>query len=257
VEAGSTRVLVDAGLGARELAERVQDCGVDPASLAGVLLSHEHGDHLGGAASFSKKWGVPLYGSRGTYAAAGLGAYDIARYEVLQPSVPRTLGDLVVLGVAIPHDAAGPLGFVIAGDGVTLGHATDLGTLSRAVVDAFRDCDGLLVESNYDADLLRDGPYPWSLKMRILGPHGHLANSDVARYLATSLGLACRTVVLGHLSETNNHPEVARMAAEAALRRAGRTEVALHLTGADGTGWFDLLAAEPRPDTSPRQLRLF
>jgi phosphoribosyl 1,2-cyclic phosphodiesterase len=255
IEAAGTRVLVDAGLGPRVLAERLVSAGVDPASLAAVLVSHEHGDHAGGAAAFSAKWGVRLCGSRGTYAAAAFGACDIAGYDVLEAGQSRVIGSLVVQGVGIPHDAAAPLAFVVESEGGRLGHATDLGHVNRGLVDAFSDCDALLLESNYDPDMLRSGPYPWSLKERILGSRGHLSNGDVARFLGQGLGDTCRTVVLGHLSQKNNHPELAEMGAAQALKRRGRTEVRLLLSDAFGTEWIDVPKA--RPAAAARQLRLF
>jgi len=234
VESNGVRILIDAGLGPRDLAERLESAGVDPASIALVFLSHEHQDHARGAASFSKKWGVRLCGSRGTYAAAGLGAEDIAGY-----------------------DPAGPLAFVVQGDGCSLAHATDFGHVNRGVADGFRDCDAVLIESNYDPAMLRDGPYPWSVKERILGSRGHLSNEDVARYLTRDLGEACRMVLLAHISQNNNHPELVRMTAETALHRRGRTEVRLELASADGTGWIDVAAAGGAASRAPRQLRLW
>jgi len=254
VEAGGTRILIDAGLGPRSLAERLQSAGVDPSSVSCILLSHEHSDHARGAASFSAKWGVRLCGSRGTYAAAGLGATEIAGYDVLEAGISKTIGELTVLGLPLPHDAAEPLGFVVSWKGDALGHATDFGHVSPALVDALRRCDVVLVESNYDPAMLRDGPYPWSLKERILGPRGHLSNGDVARYLSRGLGESCRKVVLAHLSRTNNHPDLALMVAETALRGHGRTEVELVLSAAEGTEWIDV--TRPPEPKSP-QLRLF
>lgn len=257
VEAGRTRLLIDAGLGPRTLAERVQSAGVDPASLAAVLLSHEHSDHARGAAAFSARWGVPLFGTRGTYAAAGLGAHELAGYQVLEAGCSRAIGALAVTAVRVPHDAAEPLAFVVAvPGGGALGHATDLGHLSRSVVESFAACQAVLVESNYDPTMLRDGEYPWSLKERILGPFGHLANGDVGRYLAADLGAACRTVVLAHLSEKNNHPELALMSAETSLRRAGRRDVRVALTTREGTDWIEVAdgMTAARPDA---QLRLW
>lgn len=256
VEGGGTRLLIDAGLGPRALAERLLSAGVDPASLDAVLVSHEHGDHAKGAASFSAKWGVPLVGSRGTYAAAGFGAVELAAYEVLPPDEPRAFGALSVRGLPVPHDAAGPYAFVVTCAGQTLGHATDLGHLHGTLSDAFLTCDALLLESNYDPTLLRDGPYPWSLKERILGPRGHLSNGDVARYLADGLGASCRTLVLAHLSKTNNHPELCLMAAERALQARGRSDVRLTLCTPAGTDWIDLRPAQPATDRWS-QLRLF
>jgi phosphoribosyl 1,2-cyclic phosphodiesterase len=256
IESDGTRVLVDAGLGPRELAERLQSAGIDPASIQAVLLSHEHQDHCRGAVSFSRKWGVRLAGSRGTYAAGGFGAEDIAGWDVVEPGVPRAFGALTVTGVPIPHDAAQPLAFVIEDGRGALGHATDFGHVAGALQAAFRACDTVLMESNYDPGMLRDGPYPWSLKERILGRYGHLSNGDVAAYLGAHLGDQCRTVVLAHLSRTNNHPEVARMAAEAALRRRGRTEVRLEIADPEGMDWLSVAGPVP-PPAKPVQLRLF
>lgn len=257
MEGDGTRILIDAGLGPRELAERLQSAGVDPASIDAAFLSHEHNDHARGAGSFSRKWGVRLCGTRGTYAAAGLGAEEIAGYDVLEPGVSRRVGGLTVLGLTVPHDAASPMAFVVSCGGASLGHATDLGHVGRGLVEGFRACGAVLIESNYDPDMLREGPYPWSLKERILSPHGHLSNGDVARFLVQCLGESCRRVVLAHLSQKNNHPEVARMSAEGALRRRGRTEVSLEITGPEGTGWFDVGPPPTAEPAGPRQLELW
>ncbi len=254
VEAGDTRILLDAGLGPRELAERLLSVGVDPASIGAIFLSHEHGDHARGAASFSRKWGVRICGTRGTYAAVGLGAATIAGYDVLAPGSARMVGRLHVRAIPVPHDAAEAVAFVVSAGGVSLGHATDLGHIGRGLVESFRECAAVLIESNYDPLMLRDGPYPWALKERILGPHGHLSNGDVARYLASGLAPQCRTAVLAHVSRKNNHPELVRMAAETALGRSGRRDVRLELCDVDGTGWIDVA---PGPRAAPQQLRLW
>jgi len=258
VEGGGARVLVDAGLGPRQLAERLLSAGVDPATVDAVLVSHEHGDHARGAVAFTVKWGMPLAGTRGTWQAAGFGAATLPGWVRLEPGTSRLFGDLCVRTVPVPHDAAGPVAFVLSAGGVSLGHATDLGHVSSTLVEAFRGCDAVLLESNYDPAMLRDGSYPWALKERILGALGHLSNGDVARYLERSLGSSCRHVVLAHLSQKNNHPELARHAAEEALGRAGRAAVTLELTSPDGTSWVDVGGGGRRggvPDE--RQLRLF
>jgi phosphoribosyl 1,2-cyclic phosphodiesterase len=256
VEAGGTRVLLDAGLGPRTLAERLESVGVDPTSLAAVVLSHEHGDHARGAAAFSRRFEVPVACTAGTRRAAGLD--EVATTRLLRPGAPFDLGALSISSVALPHDAAEPVGFVVSTGSARLGHATDLGHVSRGVVAAFRHCDALLLESNYDPAMLRGGPYPWSLKERILSPVGHVSNADVARYLATGLGPDCRTVVLAHLSQTNNHPELARGTAEESLRRSRRSGVRVELSGPEGTGWIDVTPVRTRrPPEHTAQLRLF
>jgi phosphoribosyl 1,2-cyclic phosphodiesterase len=257
VEGGGSRVLLDAGLGPRQLAERLASAGVDPATLDAVFVSHEHGDHARGARALSAKWGVPLAGTRGTFRAAGLDGAKLPALEEIRPGETRTIRRLAVKAVAVPHDAASPLAFVVSVGEVSLGHATDLGHLSRGLVEAFRPCSAVLVESNYDPALLRDGPYPWSLKERILGPLGHLSNGDVARLLERGLGEDCRRVVLAHLSRKNNHPELALQAAEEALERAGRTAVEVALAAPDGTDWIALRARRAPAGRRVGQLRLF
>jgi phosphoribosyl 1,2-cyclic phosphodiesterase len=256
VEGGGARVLLDAGLGPRQLADRLVSAGGDPASLDAVFVSHEHGDHARGAAAFSARWGVPLALTGGTFRAAGLAAAKLPAWEEIAPGETRNIRRLAVRAVAIPHDAAAPLAFVVSAGASSLGHATDLGHLGRGLVEALRGCDAVLVESNYDPAMLRDGPYPWSLKERILGPLGHLSNEDVARLLERGLGEACRRVVLAHLSRKNNHPELALQAAEESLERAGRRDVEVALAPPDGTGW---IAVAPAKGAGRRhgQLRLF
>jgi phosphoribosyl 1,2-cyclic phosphodiesterase len=248
VEAGRTRILIDAGLGPRTLAERLQASGVEPESLEAILVSHEHSDHAAGAAAFSNRFGVELVGTRGTYAAAAFGSVSIAGYRVLRPFERTVFGGIEVVGIPVPHDAAEPLAFVLGSGGCSFGHATDLGHVPRALVEAFTPCGAVLIESNYDPGLLREGPYPWSLKERILSASGHLSNDDASSYLLR-LGSRCRTVALAHLSRTNNHPDLALMAAEEALARAGRRDVAVELvppglgewiTVADGGGQLSL-----------------
>jgi phosphoribosyl 1,2-cyclic phosphodiesterase len=257
VEGGGALVLLDAGLSPRQLAERLQSAGVDPGALDAVFVSHEHGDHARGALGFAARWGVPLALTRGTFRAAGLARARLPRGIEIVPGETRTIRKLAVRAVAVPHDAASPVAFVVSVGAVSLGHATDLGHVSRGLVDAVRRCDALLVESNYDPTMLRDGPYPWSLKERILGPFGHLSNGDAGRLLEKGLGEACRQVVLAHLSKQNNHPELALQAAEEALERAGRREVEVTLAPPEGTGWIAVRAARAPARRRDGQMRLF
>jgi len=159
-----------------------------PAYAAPVLVGYSSGATL--------VYAVLIQAPRGTFRAAGLAEAKLPALEELVPGETRTIRRLTVQAVAVPHDAASPLAFVVSVGEVSLGHATDLGHLGRGLVDALRGCSAILVESNYDPALLRDGPYPWSLKERILGPLGHLSNGDVARLLERGLGEACRRIVL-------------------------------------------------------------
>jgi len=257
VEGGGTRILVDAGLGPRQLKERLESAGVDPTAIDAVVLSHEHGDHARGATAFVTKWGMPLAATRGTWQAAGFGAEALPGYDRLEPGETCVLGGLSIRAVSVPHDAAGPVAFVISAGDASVGHATDLGHVGPGLVEAFRGCHAILIESNYDPAMLRDGPYPWALKERILGPLGHLSNGDVARYLARDLGEQCRHVVLAHLSQKNNHSELALMAAQEGLRRGARSEVSLEIASACGTDWIQVKPGRACPAGDASQLRLF
>jgi phosphoribosyl 1,2-cyclic phosphodiesterase len=257
VEGGGGRLLLDAGLGPRQLAERLAAAGVDPGSLDAILVSHEHGDHTRGASAFSRKWGVPIAGSRTTMAAAGFPAEKLPPLRALEPGATLAFAGLTVRAVPVPHDAARPLAFLLTASGATFGHATDVGHVSCSLVEALRGCDALLLESNHDPAMLRDGPYPWSLKERILGPLGHLSNGDVARLLERGLGEACRHLVLAHLSRRNNHPELALLAAEEALARAGRRGVRLTVAGAADSDWIVVRPPRPSDGAAHRQMRLF
>ena len=257
VEAGGTRLLIDAGLGPRTLALRLLAVGIDPASIEAILVSHEHGDHVRGAASFSAKWGARIAGTRGTYAAAGLGAATIAGYDVLAAGKPRYFGNLEVEAVAVPHDAAEPVAFVVSCGGHSLGHATDFGHVTPRLAAAFADCTAVLMESNYDAGMLDGGSYPWALKERIRGPVGHVSNAAVARYLTASLGRHAQHLVLAHLSQHNNLPTLALRSAVSALVRAGRGAVAVETCAPEGTGWIELAVARSAPPPRHAQLRLF
>jgi phosphoribosyl 1,2-cyclic phosphodiesterase len=260
IEAGETRLLIDGGLGPRILAGRLRALDVEPDSLSAILLTHEHVDHIKGVAAFARRWGVLVAGSRGTRRAGGFAelALELPGFDLVRPAEARDFGAVSVTPVAIPHDAAGPLAFVLRVGEATLGHATDVGHLTDDLALALEDCDALAIESNHDFGMLRTGPYPWALKERIAGPHGHLSNTETARFLAARLGSRCRTVVLAHLSRTNNHPEVARATVEPALARAGRGDVAVEVADPDGTPcWIEVHGADTDPEGPALQGRLW
>jgi phosphoribosyl 1,2-cyclic phosphodiesterase len=255
IEAGATRVLLDGGLGPRQLAQQLRAASVEPDSLAALVLSHEHIDHVKGAAAFARRHHVQLLGSRGTLSAGGFlaMAHTLPGCGVICAGGAVTLGELLVKPVAIPHDAAEPLAFVFQLGEARLGYATDLGHITEDVAVALAACQAVVLESNHDLGMLRSGPYPWPLKERVAGSHGHLSNADAARFVVERMGPQCHTLVLAHLSETNNHPEVARMSAAPALSRAGRRDVRLEVATRHGTGWLEVGATA----AGERQYRLW
>lgn len=232
IEFDSTRLLLDAGLSARALRQRLEALGVDPGSIQGILISHEHTDHVRGAERFSRLYGVPVFCSMETLEAMDRSPVDFAAWAPLRAGETTTLGGVEVDPFPVPHDAADPVGFVLRGEGLRIGVATDLGHVTTLVRERLRGCHLLMLESNHDAGLLREGPYPWHVKQRVAGRMGHLSNAEAAALLCEVVDESCRAVVLAHLSETNNRPELARRAAATALGEVRHNRVAMRVASA-------------------------
>ena len=238
IEGGGARVLLDAGFSCRRLVQRLRFVGCEPDTLDAVLVTHEHGDHVAGAARFSESFAVPIWCTRGTARAAG---FDGDGVDVRPVAAGRSFAvrDLEVRPFAVPHDAAETVGFVLEAGGSRLGYATDLGHGPDSVRGHLEDCDLLVLESNHDVDLVRAGPYPESIKTRILSRHGHLDNDSAADLLCAVARGRTRTVVLAHLSATNNRPA---LALETAARRLGASRGAPRLHAAaqsTPSPWFE------------------
>ncbi len=229
VFSGRTLLLVEAGLSGRELGRRIRNAGRSPAEVAAVLVSHEHGDHCRGAVPFATRHGVPIACTRGTWDAIG-GAPGPC-WIPLVPGQPREFESLTVHAFPTPHDAAEPVGFRFetggrAGGGAVV-HVTDFGHLSSDVADAIEGATVLLIESNHDEERLFHSRYPPSTRRRIASPEGHLSNGALALYLRRHLPDSVDTVVLAHLSENTNTPELAWRTARSALDAGGRRGVRL------------------------------
>jgi phosphoribosyl 1,2-cyclic phosphodiesterase len=224
VSSSSTRVLVDAGISCRETFKRMKALGDDPQSLCAILVTHEHSDHVYGLAVLARKLNIPVYMTGATHQAWARSLRDadgelpqLGRLEIFCSGMSFHIGDISVTPFTIPHDAADPVGFTFRAEGVKLGFATDLGYVPISICDHLRGCDVLLMESNHDLEMLRGGPYPWSVKQRVMSRVGHLSNDALADFFASDYDGGAAYVVLAHLSEQNNHPELARRAAEKAL----------------------------------------
>lgn len=214
-EAGATRVLVDCGFGLRDAVTRLARLGVEPETLSGILVTHEHDDHVGGVARLAGRYRIPVYLTHGTLQAAGdFGGADVA---VIDPHQRMTVNDLEVEPFPVPHDAREPVQYVLGDGARRLGVLTDIGEPTAHVVQVLKECDALVLECNHDPGLLESGPYPPSLKRRIAGRLGHLDNPASARLLSQLDGRRLRHVVAAHLSETNNRPDLARAALAGAL----------------------------------------
>lgn len=215
----SAGLLVDAGRSARQLEGMLKLCGIDPLAVHGILVTHEHSDHIAGLRVFAKKYGVPVFCTPGTLGALGAAA---AEFEVHPLPQTISIGGMEVAHFPVSHDCAQPVGYRIhTADGRTIALATDLGFLSDEVKTGLLGADLAVLESNHDIDMLRFGPYPYPLKQRVLSDKGHLSNAACAAFLPELLQSGTRRIVLGHLSRQNNTPDLALQTAQAALVQAG------------------------------------
>ena len=225
VATSRTRILVDCGLSCRETMKRMVAAGEDPLQISAIVVSHEHSDHVNGLWVLARKLDVPVYMTGATYAEWQYWARDketrtkpqLRKIEIFQAGKAFTIGDVTVSPFTIPHDAVDPVGFTFRAEGVKIGIVTDLGYMPRSVVDNIRGCDGLMIESNHDVEMLRGGPYPWVVKQRVMSRTGHLSNDALAQFFSSDYDGSAAFLVLAHLSEANNHPDLARTAAEQAL----------------------------------------
>ena len=224
---------MDAGLGKRETLRRLAAFEQAAGQLDGIVISHEHSDHVGGLAALISQWrSTSIYLSEGTHAEVVRILPErhrkrLQRVEFIQAGQRFAVGDIEVAPFAIPHDAADPLGFTFCAGGVKLGVVTDLGYLPQLVKHHLRDSDALVLESNHDLEMLRSGPYPWYVKQRVMSREGHLSNTALGEFLRDEFDRQARVLVLAHLSQQNNHPEIARLEAASALEQLDARETKL------------------------------
>ncbi len=224
VATSATRILVDAGLSGRETFKRLRALGERAEEISAIVITHEHSDHVAGLQRLATKLNVPVFLTAPTHHAWSRAVRD-EKGEI--PELPKSehfsagrgfsVGDIEVMPFTIPHDAADPVGFTFRAEGVKVGFATDLGYMPASVRDHLRGCSVLVMESNHDVEMLRLGPYPWSVKQRVMSRVGHLSNEALAEFFSSDYDGSAEYLVLAHLSEQNNHPEIARAAAEQAL----------------------------------------
>lgn len=232
IEIGGIRLLIDAGLSSRQLDLRLEAIGVRGAEIDCILISHEHQDHMRGAELFSRRHGVSVACSGETLEAMDRSPADFAKWLPMPASQTLELGQVTVETFPVPHDAARPVGFLIRGEGLRIGAATDLGHASTLIIERLKGCDLIFIEANYDEDMLRDGPYPWHLKQRVSGRRGHLSNHETAALLGRTVNGDCRAVILGHLSEKNNTAALARQTVSRAIQAAGGKRVEIRVAAA-------------------------
>ena len=219
VSSGNTHILIDAGISMRRVKNDLSALGLLPEQLDGVLVTHEHSDHVSGLAMMTKHWQVPIFAPNLTamHLHAMLPNADI---RMTAPGEHFDIGNISVTAFPTMHDADGSVGFRMDAD-VSFSFCTDLGCVTDEVKDCIQGVDGAMIEANHDVDMLRSGPYPYPLKRRILSDHGHLSNDTCGQLACFLAENGARLVILGHLSRENNRPEIAESAVRRALEAEG------------------------------------
>ena len=209
----NTSLLVDVGISKKKITEGLNSIDVDFRDIDGLLITHEHIDHVRSLGVIARSYGIPIYATKATCQAiediSSLGDYDKGLFRYIEPDSDFLIGDITVDAHSVWHDAADPVCYSMMSEGKKISIATDLGDYDDYIVNAIKDSDALLIEANHDVRMLQVGPYPYSLKQRILGKRGHLSNERGGKLLLDVLNNHLKGVFLGHLSKDNNYPELA------------------------------------------------
>jgi phosphoribosyl 1,2-cyclic phosphodiesterase len=224
-----TRILVDAGLSAKELVNRLQQSRIKADQLDAVVISHEHTDHVRGLGTLSRRFGLPVYLTRGTLDHLPPEIGQLPDVRLFQPGNPFAIGDLRIKPFAISHDAQDPAGFVVEHEAHRLGVCTDLGIVTQLVRTRLQGCHALVLEANHDPQLLLNGPYPLPLKQRIRSRHGHLSNAECFELLESIHHRDLQIVLFAHLSEVNNQPELVLKSSREVLNGSRWVDVTLEV----------------------------
>lgn len=237
---GDTRLLVDAGMSGAKITAEMERVGLSPADLSGILITHEHSDHIAGAGILSRRYNLPIYANEGTWDAMRekLGNINENNIRLFETGADFHIGSLDITPFAIPHDAAEPVGYSFFAGRSKLSIATDLGAVKESWLRHIEDSDLVLLESNHDVDMLKAGRYPYDLKRRILGSKGHLSNDAAGKAALQLVQRGVRNIILGHLSGENNFPELAYQSVCCALQAEGvepGRDVMLSVASRDGS----------------------
>lgn len=211
VETSNTKILIDAGESAKKISSALSSIDIDPLDINAILVTHEHSDHVKGLGTFSKKYNIPVYANSKTWDAMEEQSVKISSDNIKKFTIEENfeIGDLKIHPFKIPHDAANPCGFNIFSDNKKISIATDIGHMTSNIIHKLEDSSFILLESNYDPNILKCSSYPYLLKKRIAGPNGHLPNEEAGKTISFLANSGLESVMLGHLSKENNFPELA------------------------------------------------
>ena len=211
IQTDNTKILIDAGESAKKIVDALSSIDVNPNELDGILVTHEHSDHIRGLGTLSKKFNIPVYANQKTWEAMPEQNSKIIENnkKYFNPSENFEIGDLKIHPFKIPHDAANPCGFNFFHENKKISVATDIGHMTSDIIHTLEDSSFILLEANYDPNVLKCSKYPYLLKERIAGPNGHLPNVEAGKTISYLLNSGLKQVMLGHLSKENNFPELA------------------------------------------------
>jgi phosphoribosyl 1,2-cyclic phosphodiesterase len=234
LETDETRLLIDAGLSGRQVRQRLLSIGRTPEKLDGILITHEHSDHIKGLAVLAAKMEIPIYCNRDTRQGIQSSFETPLQYRVFETGASFTIGDVEVETFSVPHDAFDPVGFLIHTHAGNVGFLTDLGYATKLILQRVRTANVLLLETNHDMQMLQNDPHrPWSVKQRILSRHGHLSNEAAAEVAQQIVGADLCHLYLGHLSGDCNTPELAHAALTERMQAIGASHVSIETASQD------------------------
>lgn len=223
IESAQEKWLVDVGLSGKQMDKLFAEAHVDPTQLSGILVTHEHSDHIKGLGILARKYNLPIYANTKTWQAmeGSLGKLSIDQKFHFQTEEVKTFGDMDIESFGVSHDAAEPMFFTFRSGGKKVALVTDLGYVSERIKKTVEDADAYIFEANHDVEMLRMGRYPWNVKRRILGDSGHVSNEDCGLALSECISNRTKCVYLAHLSRDNNMKDLARMSVDQVLQERG------------------------------------